>query len=77
MDAAGREPDPAEAAAIADECKRLLELLSDERLRAVAVWKLEGYTNHEIGEKIGLKEKTVERKLQLIRRMWEQEVDVQ
>jgi DNA-directed RNA polymerase specialized sigma24 family protein len=65
-----REPTPEIAAAVADECRRLLELLGDVTLRSVAVWKMEGYTNAEIADKLGCVVVTVERKLQLIRNLW-------
>ena len=39
----GTEPTPDFAAQVADEYRRLLDLLGDETLRQVAVWKLEGY----------------------------------
>lgn len=63
-------PSPAFAAEVADEFRRLLGLLGDESLRAVAVAKLEGYTNRQIAERIGCIEQTVERKLRSIRRIW-------
>ena len=70
---ASREPTPEMAAQVADECRRLLELLGDATLRSVAVWKMEGYTNAEIADKLGCVPVTVERKLQLIRRVWANE----
>jgi DNA-directed RNA polymerase specialized sigma24 family protein len=71
--APGHEPDPAEAAAMAETCERLLEQLQDEELCRVAVWKLEGYGNAEIAERLKRSVGTVERKLRLIRRIWEDE----
>ncbi len=70
---ASREPTPEMAAQVADECRRLLQLLEDATLRSVAVWKMEGYTNAEIADKLGCVPVTVERKLQLIRRVWANE----
>ena len=72
---ASREPTPEMAAQVADECRRLLELLGDPTLRCVAVWKMEGYTNAEIADKLGCVAVTVERKLQLIRGLWEKEIE--
>jgi hypothetical protein len=43
------------------------------QLRSVAVWKMEGYTNAEIADKLGCVPVTVERKLQLIRSLWANE----
>jgi DNA-directed RNA polymerase specialized sigma24 family protein len=68
----GREPSPAFACQVADECRRLLDQLQEEPLRSVALWKMEGYTNAEIAAKLGCIERTVERKLRTIRRIWEE-----
>ena len=69
------EATPAFAAQMTEECRRLLDLLDDETLRSVALWKMEGYTNAEIARKLGCVEQTVERKLQRIRRRWGREGD--
>jgi DNA-directed RNA polymerase specialized sigma24 family protein len=69
----GREPSPALACQVAEECRRLLDLLSEESLRQVARWKMEGCTNSEIAARLGCIERTVERKLHTIRRIWEQD----
>lgn len=67
----GREPSAAFAAEVADECRRLLAALETDQLRQIAVWKMEGYTNAEIGAKIERAVPTVERKLNLIRTTWD------
>jgi DNA-directed RNA polymerase specialized sigma24 family protein len=69
----GREPTPEFAAQVAEECRRLLDQLADPQLRAVAMWKLEGYTNSEVADKLGCAVPTVERRLRLIRKSWEKE----
>src|SRR5262245_28576436 len=72
--AAGPPPDV--VAEVTEGCARLLEVLKDEEtdeLYRVAVWKLEGYTNAEIGEKLGRSVRSVERKLGATRRIWERE----
>lgn len=66
----GDEPTPEFAAEVAEECRRLLDLLPDETLRRVALWKMEGYTNLEIAAKLRRTERTVERKLDIIRKHW-------
>jgi DNA-directed RNA polymerase specialized sigma24 family protein len=70
----GREPSPAFAALVADECERLLDLLGDEQLRLLAVRKLEGYSNEEIARELSCGLRTVERKLGIIRTWWEREL---
>jgi DNA-directed RNA polymerase specialized sigma24 family protein len=66
----GREPTPEFAFQLAEECQRLLDQLTDSILRAIAVWKMEGYTTEEIAAKLGCVPRTVERKLQVIRKLW-------
>jgi len=61
------EPTPAFALEVADTWQQLLGHLHDQATRNVAVWKMEGYSNHEIAERLGRKEPTVRRKLRLIR----------
>jgi DNA-directed RNA polymerase specialized sigma24 family protein len=68
--ALGDEPSPELAAEMVDQCRHLLDLLPDATLRAVALWKMEGFTNGEIATKLGCVEKTVERKLRAIRDFW-------
>jgi RNA polymerase sigma factor (sigma-70 family) len=67
---AARDPDPAFAAEIADELRHLLSLLKKDNQRRVALLKLEGYTNKEIAEQLGVVEKSVELKLRIIRETW-------
>ena len=68
--AAGREPNPEFAVMVADECCRLLDSLCDDVLRQIALLRMEGYENAEIGQRLGCGLRTVERKLNLIRRIW-------
>jgi DNA-directed RNA polymerase specialized sigma24 family protein len=69
----GTEPSPDLAAQLTEECQRLLARLPDESLRTVALWKMEVYTNAEIGERLGCVPQTVERKLRAIRKVWSDE----
>jgi DNA-directed RNA polymerase specialized sigma24 family protein len=67
------EPTPEIAAELAENCQRLLDLLGDEELRAIAMQKMEGFTNEEIAGQRQCAPRTVERKLALIRGHWEKE----
>jgi DNA-directed RNA polymerase specialized sigma24 family protein len=69
----GQEPTPALAAAVTEECARLLARLEDETLGTIALRKLEGYTNEEIARLLGCSLPTVERKLARIRKKWNAE----
>ncbi len=65
------EPTPALAALMADQCEQLLRRLNDETLRQIALWKMEGFTVEEMARKLGVVPRTVERKLRVIRELWE------
>ncbi|QDU92569.1 sigma-70 family RNA polymerase sigma factor [Lignipirellula cremea] len=67
---ADQEPTPEMAAETAEEANRMLETLEKESLQSVARMKLEGYTNREIAERLGVMERTIERRLTLIRQLW-------
>jgi DNA-directed RNA polymerase specialized sigma24 family protein len=69
----GREPDPGLAAEVAEECDRLLAALGDADLRRVALLRMDGYSVDEVAEKVGCAPRSVKRKLQLIRSIWERE----
>ena len=58
-----REPDPALAAELAENCQRLLDALDDGVLREVALAKMEGRTNEEIANLLDTSVPSVERKL--------------
>jgi DNA-directed RNA polymerase specialized sigma24 family protein len=65
---------PEFAAQMAEECGRLLNSLPDAQLKSVAEWKMEGYTAEEIAAKLQCAPRTVERRLGLIRMIWEKEL---
>jgi RNA polymerase sigma factor (sigma-70 family) len=69
-----REPTPEEAAEMADECRRLLDLLTEPELRQIAMWKVEGFTNEEIASRLDCVPRTVERKVSRIRLLWRHEL---
>lgn len=66
----GKEPTPAMVMETVEEARRLLDLLDKAPLRRVAELKLDGYANREIAEELGVIERTVERRLALIRKLW-------
>lgn len=69
----GREPTPELACMVAEDCTRLLDRLGDEKLRQVATLTLEGYSTAEIAQQLGVLQRTVQRKLDTIRKIWSQE----
>jgi DNA-directed RNA polymerase specialized sigma24 family protein len=57
------------AVQLTEEFQQLLDRLGSDELRRLAVWKLEGYTNAEIGGRLGCAEASIERRLHLIRKI--------
>ena len=70
---AGEGPSPALVAMVVDEYRRLRDGLRNDSLRQVLDLRLEGYTREEIAERLGCSERTVKRKLELIREAWLEE----
>ncbi len=62
---------PAEAIALGDNLAHLLDSLGDDGLRQIALDRLAGHANAEIAERIGRAEVTVERRLRIIREVWQ------
>lgn len=63
------QPTPAEALILVEDVERRLNQL-DQTCRQVALWRLEGYSNQEIAAMMDVAERTVERKLERIRKVW-------
>lgn len=71
---ASEEPSPEFLHQLAEEHHRLLDMLDDEVLRNIALWKMEGWTGDEIAGKLGITRRSVERKVERIRELWKGEV---
>ena len=69
-----REPTPEFAAQTAEECQRLLRMLNDRQLEALALARLQGYSVEEIAAQFGYAPRSIKRKLQLVRGIWEKEL---
>lgn len=70
-----REPSPDLAAEVAEECRRLLDLLGDIELARIARWRMDGLSVDEIAGELGYAPRSVKRKLHLIRGIWDREVE--
>jgi DNA-directed RNA polymerase specialized sigma24 family protein len=64
-----REPTPGVALILAEECASLLNRL-DGDLRRIALGKMEGLSNREVASQLNCGLRTIERRLDLIRRIW-------
>lgn len=66
-----RADDPAQAALMADEVESLIDALPDDQAREIVRLRLEGYQNREIADRLGCATRTVERRLNVVRKIWE------
>ena len=66
-----QEPSPEFVAQLTDEFKRLFGKIEDPDLRTVATMRMEGYTIDEMSTRLGRAPATIERKLKVIRTLWE------
>ena len=73
--AVSNEPAPELAAMFREQVQRLLDALTDPTLRQIAEWRMEGLTNAEIARNLGRVTRTVERKFELIRLIWDKIAD--
>ena len=64
---------PALSLFLQEEARIMLEKLEDQRLVQLALLKLHGYTNQEIHDELKCSVSTVERQLNLIRKIWQQD----
>ncbi|TWU33727.1 ECF-type sigma factor [Novipirellula artificiosorum] len=67
---AGGEPSPELSAELAEACQTLLDQLGDEQIKQIAIMRMDGFLVDEIAERLDLSKRAVERRLQLIRRIW-------
>lgn len=65
-----REPTPEFAAEVAEMSENLYSLLPEPDLRQLVTLKLEGYTNEEAADQMKVTRRTIQRKLERIRRLW-------
>lgn len=68
----GPEPTPDFAVMLAEDLQQRIASLPQPLMRDICLWKMEGFTNDEIAERLDCTTRTVERKLELIRKHWEE-----
>ncbi len=69
------EPTPLMATLLVEAFRERLRALDNHTLQAIALAKLNGNSNQEIAEQLGLGLRSVERKLGLIRSIWQRNSD--
>ena len=65
-----REPTPEFAAEFVETCEILYQSLDDPDLQQVVTLRMEGYTDAEIADRLKCSRRTVQRRLEIIRRHW-------
>lgn len=76
VEAIGDEPSPEMVLMVKESVGRFFSLLRVGHLQELAVAKLEGYSNRELAQRLGCSERTIERRLHLIREKCQQELFV-
>lgn len=57
-------------AEVSDSCDQLLNAIPDETMKTIVLLKFQGATNGEIADELKCTQRTIERKLERIRRTW-------
>lgn len=70
----GNEPSPEMVMSMAETIEAVIRVLGDGQLRELAVGKMEGYSNAELALRFQCSERTIERRLNLIREKCQQEL---
>ncbi len=66
----GKDQTPAVLAEVSESCTQLFDALPDESMRKIVLLKFQGSTNAEVASEMKCTQRTVERKLERIRRIW-------
>ena len=70
-----RDPSPQMVSILNEEWQRLFALLPDDACRKIVRWKMEEHTDEEIADRLGITDRTVRRKMQLVRALWGDELE--
>ena len=74
-DILSKNPTPEFLALMEERHSQLLSRLRDDTLRKIVNWKLEGHTNEQIAQFLGISVHAVGRKLRMIRLAWSKELN--
>jgi len=66
----GSELPPDVLAEVSESCAQLLDAIPDESMRKIVLLKFHGSTNGEVASELNCTRRTIERKLERIRRIW-------
>lgn len=66
----GDEPTPDVLAEVSESCAQLLDVLPEDAMKKIVLLKFQGSTNGEVAVELNCTRRTIERKLERIRRVW-------
>jgi DNA-directed RNA polymerase specialized sigma24 family protein len=66
----GNQVTPDVLAEVSESCAQLLDAISDESMKKIVLLKFQGATNGEVASELNCTRRTIERKLERIRRIW-------
>ncbi len=66
----GKQLSPDMLAEVSESCNQLLEALPDETMKLIVLRKFQSATNGEVADELNCTQRTIERKLERIRRIW-------
>lgn len=66
----GNQQKPDVLAEVSESCAQLLDALPDETMKKIVLLKFQGAKNGEVASKLQCTRRTIERKLERIRRIW-------
>jgi DNA-directed RNA polymerase specialized sigma24 family protein len=66
----GNQLAPDVLAEVSESCNQLLDAIPDETMKKIVLLKFQGATNGEVASELNCTRRTVERKLERVRRIW-------
>lgn len=66
----GNEQTPSVLAEVSESCSQLLDAIPDEMMKRIVLLKFQGASNGEVADELKCTRRTIERKLERIRRIW-------
>ena len=66
----GSQETPDVLAEVSESCSQLLDAITDDTMKKIVLLKFQGAKNGEVAEELNCTRRTIERKLERIRRIW-------
>lgn len=66
----GADEAPDVVVEVSESCDQLLQAIPDETMKQIVLLKFDGWKNAEVAEQLNRSERTIQRKLERVRRIW-------